>query len=76
MMSVDTTELKQRLYELEEAIDSGVLTYRDTDGKSMTYRSLAEMEAARSRLQRRISAAATPTRRRAMGVAVSVDRGV
>ena len=49
---------------LEEAIASGVLSVRQTDGRSVTYQSLSEMRAVLQEMRNEVNAAAGTRRRR------------
>lgn len=56
----------QQVEELEQAIASGVLTVRHSDGRSVTYQSLDAMKKARRDMLEEINAAAGRRRRRTM----------
>lgn len=55
-----TAQLLARLETLQAAYDSGTLTVRDADGKSVTYRSLADMRRAIDSLRKRTGGTRRP----------------
>ena len=59
---------QQQLEELEEAIASGTLTVRHSDGRSVTYQSLDAMRKLRQEMLEEINASQGKRRRRTMRI--------
>jgi hypothetical protein len=58
---------------IDQALASGALTV-ETDGRRVTYRSIAELQSARAELLRRLDGAAAPPRMRL--VRLSASKGI
>lgn len=63
-MAATLAQLEAQLDALDKAYHSGVLTARDASGSTMTFRSMTEMQAARTSLIRKIAVLNGTTRSR------------
>ena len=74
-MAASKFELEEQLSDLNEAIRSGVLSTKDSDGKEIRYRNLDQMMRSRRDLESAL-AAMENKKRRGRGMAIRTCRGV